>query len=336
MYKILVALLVASLTLGCTYALKVTNEGDYYSEPIRLRQQVKVGIFETNDDLLNSVVNKLQKDHNVAEIRSIENINSALDMDYVQKLERKARYRSSGQNFFITFPGYLVFAHAWAGYKYYIDIATKSTLMDNSGEILRTTTFKTPYEIRYTSFPRGATTAIVGWAIPLLGILNIFPAIGFAKAYDTRATDEFYEQIEDSYSTFVAGKIIQQIKQQVENEPKQESEYETAPVVITGEMNREHHNKKDYSVVIYKVSYGSLIPLEEKTVKLPAKICNLLEAAESGARDLDREDYGNILASFRLSGLPQTLDHSAMNVYSLQDDKIVNLVKENKNEIAKK
>ncbi len=336
MKKILIALLVAFLILGCTYALKVTNEGDFEPETATLKQQVKLGVLNTNDDLLNGVVNKLQMDQNIAEVKIINEKNSNVDVDYMQKLERKAKYRASGQNFIITFPGFILFAHAWAGYKYYVDIATNATLLDKNGKILRKATFKTPYEIRYTSFARGATTSLCGWILPPYGGLDIIAGAFFAGGFDHRGTDEFYDKIKDSYSSYIASKIVAQIKREEDKDANKQSSYESDPVVIVMDKSSKKYDERDFGIDVWKIENGQLKPVENKLVRLSPEMINRLSALNNSGCNLQPEDYREIISSFQLAQVPIALNYQEVKVYTLRGDKVVNLTKEQKTCTAKK
>ncbi|MBI5555803.1 MAG: hypothetical protein HY920_08145 [Elusimicrobia bacterium] len=336
MKKILAALLVVSLTLGCTYALKVTNEGDFEPETTTLKQQVKLGVLNTNDDLLSSVVNKLQMDPNIAEIKFNYQPNSGVEVDYAQKLERKAKYRADGQNFIITFPGFILFAHAWAGYKYYIDIATISTLLDKDGKVLKNATFNTTYEIRYTSFARGATTSLCGWILPPYGGLDIIAGAFFAGTFDHRGTDEFYDKVKDSYSSYIASKIVRQIKKQEDKEAPKESEFQTVPVVIAMDNSGKKYDERDFGIDVWKIENSQLEPVENKLVRLSPDMYNRLYALDTKGQNLQPEDYREIITSFQLANVPTALNYQDIHVYSLRGDRVVDLLKDRKSFLAKK
>jgi len=336
MKKILTTLLVISLTLGCTYALKVTNEGDFEPETTTLMQQVKLGVLPTKDDLLSSVINKLQMDPNIAEIKINYKPGSGVEVDYAQKLERKAKYRADGQNFFITFPGFILFAHAWAGYKYYVDIATKSTLLDKEGKILKNATFNTPYEIRYTSFARGATTSLCGWFTPLYGAVDIIAGAFYAGTFDQRGTDEFYDKIKDSYSSYIASKIVGQIKKQEDKEALKQSEYQAAPVVIAMDKSGKKYDERDFGIDVWKIENGQLKPVENKLVRLSAEVYDRLNALGNKGQNLQPEDYRKIISSFQLANVPTALNYQEVKVYTLRGDRVVDLLKEQRSFIAKK
>jgi hypothetical protein len=336
MRRILMMLLVISLTLGCTYALKVTNEGDFEPETTTLLRQVKLGVLNNNDELLSDVVNKLQMDPNIAEIKLLNEKNSDVDVDYKQKLERKARYRASGQNFVITFPGFILFAHAWAGYKYYVDITTNSTLLSKDGKILRRAAFKTPYEIRYTSFARGAISSLCGWILPPYGGLDIIAGAFFAGSFDHRGTEEFYDKVKDSYSSYIASKIVGQIKKQEDKEAPKESEYQAAPVVIAMDNSGKQYDERDFGIEVWNIENGRIEPVESKLVRLSPEMYQRLCALDAQGQNFKPEDYQEFIRSLQMANVPTAINYKDVRVYTLKGDSVVELVNEQKSFIAKK
>lgn len=229
-----ISILMAVLLGGCTYALRVTHEPGLEPQKVILMKQVKIGVLKTDDYLLQGGVEKLRRNSDISEIKTNYQAESNLQIDYIYKLQRKVRYRSSGENFFITFPGFLVFAPAVFGYKYYIDIATVATLMDKDGEVLSTSVIKTPYEIRYTSYERGSAVTMIGWLVPLIiSPLNIITGMVYSSTCDLRARDEFYDAIKDSYSSTIASHLLRQIQQEQNKTSFKHSEYESIPIIVS-------------------------------------------------------------------------------------------------------
>ena len=148
------------------------------------------------------MVKEAKKDYKIA---------SDVGVDYVSELTNTMKYSASGQNFPITIPGFIIFTHAWLGYKYYVDIDTQSKLLDAKGNVLSEQIITTPYEIRYTSFARGAAASCIGWLTPGWGIIDIIPGIIFATSYDDRANPELIDKIKPSYKSYVSSKLLEQI-----------------------------------------------------------------------------------------------------------------------------
>ena len=212
MKKMLLGLLLTiGFMSGCTHALRITNEEAFMPSQIKPSSAVKLGFLKSEDKLINSVITELSLNTAIKEAKKNYLIGSEIQVDYVSDLSTTMKLRASDQNFFITIPGFIVFTHAWLGYKYYVDIDTQSRLLDPSGKVLSETTIVTPYEIRHTSFARGAASSLIGWFTPGFGLIDIVPGIMFSSDYDDRATPEFIERAKPSYNAFVSSKIIEQI-----------------------------------------------------------------------------------------------------------------------------
>jgi hypothetical protein len=203
-------ILTISLLYACTHTLELTSEPTSLSDTEHPNKAVKLGFQSSNDDLVNAAINEISKHRMVSDIKRYYRPGNA-EIDYEIVLTTHASYDAAGKNLFITFPGFLVFTHAWYGYEYTVDIETTSVLLDRDGNVINETVISTPYEFRYTSFARGASASLVGWITPGYGILAIIPGGMFAANYDKRADTDLFKALAPSYSSFIAEKVIEQI-----------------------------------------------------------------------------------------------------------------------------
>ena len=199
------------LTVGCTHSLRLTNDELKPPSQAAPMKPIKIGFINSNDILINAAIEETALKTMVKEAKKDYKLDSAIEVDYVVELTNSINYSASGQNFPITIPGFLLFTHAWLGYKYYADISTQSKLFDPKGNLLNEQKMETPYEFRYTSFARGAASSLVGWFTPGWGLLDIIPGIIFATSYDDRANGELFEKVKPSYKAFVSSKVLEQI-----------------------------------------------------------------------------------------------------------------------------
>ncbi len=214
---LLPGLCLAAAAAGCTHPLRVIEKPDTHAgTAVTLSKPVKIGIAPTQDALVLSVVENLERQPAVDSVKRdvvAGSSTNAAGVDYVVELSRSQKARSSGQNFAITIPGFLVFAHAWLGYKYFVDIDTQIKVLGRDGALLTEKTVTTPYTIRFTSFPRGAATSIVGWLLPPWGLLDVIPGTMFSRSYDDRADAELADQLKSSYGDVLGREIVQMISQ---------------------------------------------------------------------------------------------------------------------------
>jgi hypothetical protein len=207
----LLSVIMLLLAMGCTHNLRITNEEANKPLQVRPAKAVKIGFVYSEDALINSVIEEMSLNPMVKEAKKGYQIGSAVEVDYVSELTNTMNYSASGQNFLITIPGFLIFTHAWLGYKYYVDIDTQSKLLDAKGNVLSEQKITTPYEFRFTSFPRGAAASCIGWLTPGWGIIDIIPGIIFATSYDDRANPELIDKVKPSYKSYVSSKLLEQI-----------------------------------------------------------------------------------------------------------------------------
>lgn len=117
------------------------------------------------------------------------------------------KYSGSGANFPITFPGFLVFAHAWNGFIYKADIQTNLSVTSTADGQVRTRALKTKYDMRHCDFGRGFW-ASSGWFLPGWGATSLI-AGAFMVSYDKDATPEFCAAVHDAYGSYVANNIAE-------------------------------------------------------------------------------------------------------------------------------
>lgn len=212
--RLLLLSFVLLLVMGCTHNLRITNGDVMATSDVKPIKAVKIGFINSQDTLINSAIEETSLNAMVTETKKNCITDTCSNLDYLIELTNTMNYSASGENFLITFPGFLIFTHAWLGYKYNVAIDTQSKLIDSKGQVLSEQKISTPYEFRYTSFVRGATTSLVGWFTPGWGVIDVVPGMIFATSYDDRANNELIDKIKPSYKSFVSGKILEQIAQQ--------------------------------------------------------------------------------------------------------------------------
>ena len=217
----------AVLLSGCTHSLEITNLDDYYTTPpVALRKQQAVGITagSTTDvprgRYVSAIVDALQRSGNFERI--IYPYSPEVHQDLVQgvlDINVQPAYAGSGSNFFINFPGFLIFAPAIWGYEYHADIATTVKLTHRMSGQTRDLSVPTKYTFRQAEIDR--TWTELGWLE-----VGITPFIGgfFFMEYDPDVTSEFIVKVSPTYGAYVAGKIIPAIAElqvQAPPEPQQ-------------------------------------------------------------------------------------------------------------------
>lgn len=202
------ALVVASA--ACTHDMRIV-EADERFAPGRLNRSVRVAIeaaaAEHDERMLVDFVQDALTRHSSVE-RVAVNGQAPPDFlpDFVVRVQPVTEYDASGLNYLITFPGFIVFTHAWNGFHYSADIDTAVVVTTPAGDELGRAQIPSSYALRHTSFTRGAVTSS-GWYTPFSGGINLI--IGFFMInYDEKATDPFLEDVRDRYGRMVADEVI--------------------------------------------------------------------------------------------------------------------------------
>jgi hypothetical protein len=123
--------------------------------------------------------------------------------DVVLRVRPRVKYRGSAWTFPISFPGFLVFAHAWNGFVYTGDVVTEVEILDPATlEVVDRIELATKYSMRHTSFKRGFWAGS-GWWFPGYGATALLSGLIYIQ-YDDEATKPFHENVERIYGEYIA------------------------------------------------------------------------------------------------------------------------------------
>jgi len=212
MKKILCYVIIyAILLVSCTHPMHITNSDQYISPPLTpTRQAIKLGVTSSsisdpkNSMYIAAIVDALQKNSTIE--RVIYPYNQAVhkDMaDAVVDISVNVKYDGDGSNFFVNFPGWLIFAPAIWGYGYSAEIETMAAITSQKDGKARQITVPTIYHFRQAAINR--TWTEVSWFE--VGIIALVGGVAFTS-YDTTVTNEFIQQASPNYGPYVAKKIV--------------------------------------------------------------------------------------------------------------------------------
>jgi len=205
-------LLFISLSLiGCSHALQITNADEYFSPPSPPpKETIRLGVTSSNDAhvqnsrYVGAIVDALQRTGNLEKVLYPYNQSIHKDqVDMVIDINVNPRYSGRGSNFFVNWPGFLIWAPAIWGYGYIAEIETtvnSTRLKDGTSQQI---TIPTKYEFRQAEFDR-TWTEISWFEVSLIAFIG---GIAFIQ-YDTDVTDEFITKVSPSYGPYVAKKIV--------------------------------------------------------------------------------------------------------------------------------
>jgi len=202
------------LVLGaCSHDLQVKNL-EMYSTPLRLSSvetPPNVGILPytgSPDGLFyfNAIVEQLNANPAIGDLQTdyIPAPGNRFQPDLVLSIQPQVNYRSSGWNFLINWPGFLIFTPAWNGYVYRADIITNVAINDRGGKQLGNTSVPISYSIRHAEMDRTIFTGLAWLEVSLLafggGIYN-------AQTFDRDVIGGLQPFVKSNYSTYVLGQV---------------------------------------------------------------------------------------------------------------------------------
>jgi hypothetical protein len=208
--------LIASALGACSHELEVKNLRMYatprHEVPSDRKPSIAIVPFAgTPDEIFyyNALIERLSQDGAIGQlhtdyIHSRRATPAANDPDLVLSITPKTEYRSSGWNFLINWPGFLIFTPAWNGYVYYADISTTVDISDRSGRVLSSNTIPISYSIREAEMDRTIFTGLTWLEVSALafggGIYN-------ANVFDRDIVGSLEAHVKDNYTNYVYGQI---------------------------------------------------------------------------------------------------------------------------------
>lgn len=123
---------------GCSHTLEIKNISDYKSDSLvqKIHKPISIGVVFNEDtdtelrQFVKEIGSELQKYS--AEVVYPYNPNGYKKVDVEARLTIDSEYKGSGANFWINWPGFLVWAPAWNGYVYKVNYNVKVVLFDTA------------------------------------------------------------------------------------------------------------------------------------------------------------------------------------------------------------
>ena len=198
--------ILGSLGIGCVHHLEIVNPpsrpfvgmaGDY---PVSVGVEDRSSSSEV-EPYVEAIARGLQTSRNVEQV--VYPYAPGHDVDVVAYVDVTPEYRGAWTNFFVNWPGFLIFTPAWHGYTYHarldttIDIVAASTKQRLAG-------VEWSHEYEFKQSDIGRTWVEVGWLeygiIPLVGAF-------FAMHYDTDQTEPFMKAVSRSYGDQIGQRV---------------------------------------------------------------------------------------------------------------------------------
>lgn len=213
-FHVLVVLALGSIGSGCSHNMRITNLDDNFTTPSAVpKQTVRVGVTSSSmshpqtSKYVNAIVEALQRNSGVERvIYPYSHSNNKGQADAVVDISVNTRYDGKGSNFFVNWPGFLIFAPAIWGYGYTADIETQAFIDNLKTGSSQQLSMPLRYEFRQAEFDR--TWTGIGWFE--VGIIPLIGGLAFT-GYDDDVTPEFIRTVTPSYGSFVAQKTANAI-----------------------------------------------------------------------------------------------------------------------------
>lgn len=206
--------------IGCSHELTIKNL-HLYSVPMKftkvggMKPSVAVLPFSGKpDDMFyyNAIIGRMGMSSAFGEfytdyIPMRENATSKKP-DIVLTITPLSDYQSSGWNFLINWPGFLIFTPAWNGYIYHANIMTVVDIKNAEGSTINQLQVPMSFDIRQAEFDRTVFTGITWLEVSALAFGG-----GFYNAlvFDRDIIGQLQFHIKDSYSNYVVNELESRI-----------------------------------------------------------------------------------------------------------------------------
>jgi hypothetical protein len=201
------------LLSGCSHELAVKNL-DLYSAPTRLEgseEPINVAIlpFAGGPDetyYFNALLDRIHQSPAVKEVRTdyIPGKDDAFRPDVILAIKPSVQYRSSGWNFLINWPGFLIFTPAWNGYVYHADIMTHVAIHDANGQPVSEESIPISYSIRQAEMDRTIWTGLTWLEFSVLALVG---GVYNAFVFDEDIVPQLQTQVRENYATYVGNAV---------------------------------------------------------------------------------------------------------------------------------
>lgn len=221
--NLLIGVVVTSL-LGCSHALEVKN-AQLYATPLRLgetieRPMVAFTPFQGAPDALfyhDAIVRRFTIDPAIGGVRTDYTPklaeSGAFQPDVILTVRPTVTYRSSGWNFLINWPGFLIFTPSWNGYVYRADVLTHITIFDGAGNAVDQVEIPISYDIRHADMDRTIWTGLTWLEVSALAFFGGFYNAG---TFDRDVIAPLQINIKDNYAEYVIAQAQQRVVAQAD------------------------------------------------------------------------------------------------------------------------
>lgn len=208
------ALLVSCMLFvsGCVHDLSVENIGAYTNtrfEP--LGKPLKLGIITDaatmeEKHLITNISDTLME-YSVQPVMQ-QSLATKVDVDAIASIDIKSEHDGSGTNFWINWPGFLIFAPSWNGYIYEVKYRFNVKLSNpENKKLIDEFTVPVTLDIRHANINR-TWTEISWFEVSAIALIGGFVFI----SYDDSVTPLLIDKYGQTIGRYVAKNIINHLK----------------------------------------------------------------------------------------------------------------------------
>ena len=212
-FLVLLMVILGMLAAGCSHQLTITNLNEHYSTPPAPPQEpVSVGLVSgqmsdpVNNKYVYAIVTAMRNSGNFDRVIYPYSHAEHSGVASVVHLSVLPSYDGMGSNFFVNFPGFLIFAPAIWGYGYEADIDTMADISYPGANTTKHLEIPTRYDFRQAEIDR--TWTEVGWLE--VGIIPFIGGFVFTQ-YDPDVTRPFISEVSSNYGYYVGSKITRAV-----------------------------------------------------------------------------------------------------------------------------
>ncbi|MCW7469833.1 hypothetical protein [Leptospira kanakyensis] len=203
------------LILNCSHSLRITNAEELnVSSSFPLQNQLRIGLSSPQMDdyatkkYIESVADALSRNSSVSRVVYPYKASlHASQVDVVIDLSVTTKYDGKWSNFFINWPGFLIWAPAVWGYGYKADIETKGNISFTKKKA--NDSFTLPLVVHFRQAEIDRTWTEISWfEITAIAFVGGF----YMTTYDDDLTPEFITKFTPQYSQLVVNRILKSLE----------------------------------------------------------------------------------------------------------------------------
>jgi len=197
---------------GCTHALEVKNIETYQNVRFdNLEKPLKLGIVADpstweHKQMMGNVTDMLLE-HSVQTVMQ-QSVTPQIQVDAIARIDVKSAHDGSGTNFWIEWPGFLIFTPCWNGYIYEVKYDFKVQLLNSTTQKVMDE-FNVPVTLDIRHADIGRTWTEISWLeVSLIAFVSGFVFMN----YDAGVTPQLLQKYGRDVGRYVAKQIIDRLK----------------------------------------------------------------------------------------------------------------------------